>query len=133
MTNRTRLWKSLALTGWLALGLASEAPAAAATTVLVTPSVTAAPIDTTYCRVVNVGTRTITVRIEHLGVKGTWYGDDFLDVAPGTVGIKAPFVVGISMNVHCRFSGDFLKTEVRASIDIKSGTTNRSVVVAPAR
>ena len=133
MTHKARLWSSLALAGSLVLGLAAEAPAAAATTVLVTPSVTAAPIDTTYCRVVNVGTRTITVRIEHLGVKGTWYGDDFLDVAPGTVGIKAPFVVGISMNVHCRFSGDFLKTEVRASIDIKSGTTNRSVVVAPAR
>ena len=134
MRHRTRLWcsmRSIALAA--ALGLVVAAPAAAVETVLVTPSVIAASIDTTYCRIVNASTRTITVRIEHLGVSGGHYGDDFVEVPPGSVGIRAPFVTGITMNVHCRFTGDFVKTGVRASIDIRAGTTNRSVVVAPAR
>jgi hypothetical protein len=124
-------WAWIVLATSLTLGAAT--PAAAVDSVLVTPNVTAAYLDTTYCRIVNTGTQTIRVRVEHLGVTGGHYGDDYLDVAPGTVGIKAPFVYGISMNVHCRFTGSFVKTAVRASIDVRSGTTNRSVVVAPAR
>jgi hypothetical protein len=131
MTACARFSRAVVFLVLAVLGLA--APAHAAVTVLVTPSVTSAPGDTAYCRIVNVGTVPITVRIEHLGVFGTHYGDDFVLVRPGEVGIRDPFVLGIAMNVHCRFSGQFIKTSVRASIDVVPSTTNRSVVVAPAR
>lgn len=131
MTAQARLWTPIVLVASLALGLAAPAYAE---TVLITPSVTAMLGDTVRCRIVNVGTRAITMGVELLAPSGgAFLADDVVVVQAGTVGSRGMVVVDAAIDAHCRFVGNFNKALVRASIDIHAGATARTAVVAPAQ
>ena len=88
-------------------------------TTLVSPYVAVSFGDGVGCLIVNVGTKDITAKVELLKYDGTLLNVDFLDVAPGQArDINSSFVPG----GYCRFSGDFSKKKVRASVNVLSAS-----------
>jgi len=96
-------------------------------TTLVSPYVAVSFGDGVGCLIVNVGTKDITAKIEVVSINGTVLQQGDPVVAPG----RAEFVYAYGIvTAHCRFTGDFSKKKVRASVDVYSG--GRTIAVAPA-
>ena len=130
MTTRIRLWITIAL---LAPMVLAAAPAAHAITVLVTPMITVPKGDSVGCRIVNTGIAPITVRIELLKPDGDdYFTDDGVVVRPGRAHNNSAVIASATLHAYCRFSGNFNKAYVRASIDDYDIGESRTAVMAPA-
>jgi hypothetical protein len=109
----------------LSLGVA--APAHAVT--LVSPVLSALGGDIAACRIVNIGTSQIAVKIQLVAGTGVLLQEDF-KVAPG----GSDTVLGDEFSggsFYCRFIGTFNKALVRASISLVD-TGFRTRLLAPA-
>jgi hypothetical protein len=128
MRHRTRAWISILATA-LALGLA---PAAHAVIVLATPPLGTPGGQLARCRIVNLGTRPITLTIEALDASGHTIFDDDVSVPPGAVS-SSGLLATSTLNAYCKFAGVFSKALVRASIENYSGSEATSVLIVPAQ
>lgn len=111
------------------LALALAGPAHAAT--LVSQGLRVASGDIANCLIVNAGTKEITVKFELLNVNGEVAGEDEASVLPG--GQSSQPFPGNTGSAHCRFTGAFSKRDVRASIDVTSGSDFGTRATAPAQ
>jgi hypothetical protein len=112
MTVRARCCFHLVLC--LSLGVPAYA-----LTALITPSMTKAAADTLRCRIVNAGTKDITVTLEMINEAGLVVGlAADAPLPPGEV--EAIALGSVPESAYCRFTGTFKKASVRASIDLVS-------------
>ena len=126
MNARIGFWSPLALAATLSLGLAAPAHAVP----LATPELSVLGSDTAVCRIVNLGTGPITVKIQLVALGGV-AREDTVTVPPGDREALAGdgFSTG---GAHCRFIGTFTKANVRGSIDLVDPSF-RTLVIAPAQ
>jgi hypothetical protein len=97
---------------------------------LASPELSVLGDDEAVCRIVNVGTTLITVKIQLLA-QTTVVSEENEKVPPGSSAIVtgSGFTSG---GMYCRFTGTFNKALVRASIDLVNADTFRTIVIAPA-
>ena len=111
---------------------------------LVTPSVSASGDDTLDCRIVNAGDKSISVFLELVqtgptisGLTGTpfVFPSDTQDLPPNSAySVFNRFAVELfpdGNTAHCRFTGKFSKTSVRAAAEVRD-EKGRTVAIAPA-
>src|SRR5262245_19217406 len=92
----------------------------AAATTLVSPALRVGKGDFPACNIVNAGTEDITVKAELFGVNNDVIDQAIFTVSAGSQNGNA--TGGVTGNCHCRFSGAFSKRDVRASMDVLSGS-----------
>jgi hypothetical protein len=110
------------------LALGPLAVPAYAESILVTPRLTAVTGDFTFCSAVNAGPTSIVVTIEMLNFDGTAIaGPIDITVAPD----HSTSITAGPGTFHCRFTGSFVKTHVRAAASISSG--GHTIVAVPAQ
>jgi hypothetical protein len=110
------------------LALGQLAVPAYAASILVTPRLTSTTADSSFCSVVNAGPTSIVVAIEMLSFDGTAIaGPVDITVAPD----HSTSITAGASTFHCRFTGAFVKTHVRAAASISSG--GHTIVAVPAQ
>jgi hypothetical protein len=125
MSSHIRFW-SLCAAACLTLGLA--APAHAITVLSSTPLFANAG-DSVLCVITNQHPFPITVSIEAIdGASGALIDEDTATLARGQSTFNG---IGGGGFIYCKFTGNFNRGYVRASIQIRSGDS--TIAVAPAQ
>lgn len=106
--NRTL---ALALSAALALGFAGSAHA---TTVLNSSALEVVSGTAGLCRITNLGTKVIDVRIDQIDFAGTVTDSEPRQVDPGATADE--FSLDGVGTFRCRFTGNFSKSQVRALV-----------------
>ena len=126
MSHRVRLWSSMCGAALLTLGLAAPAQAI---TVLTSTPLFANAADTIHCVITNQHPFPIGVSIEVVDASsGAVVDEDSANLSPGQSTFNG---IGGGGFAYCRFTGNFNRAYVRASIQIRSGTS--TIAVAPAQ
>ena len=115
---------------WSAPVLALVLAGPAAATTLLSQTLRVAKGDRPSCNIVNAGTQQINVTVELLDVGGQVADELNFNVPPG--GESGLSNSGLTGNFQCRLSGAFNKRNVRASMDVLSGSDFGTRVTAPA-
>ena len=105
----------------LALFLAT---AASADTTLSTSSFVASATQDVWCNVTNLGTKPVTVTMEHVNIDGMVLMTGTLEIVPQ--GSDSTSMDGAGL-VRCRFTGKFSRKSVRAVAFLLDGGTVLSV------
>lgn len=132
MSAHVRIGGSIALIGVLALGLAGRGDAAAPTTArLVTPALQGRALDVLGCRVVNASAEPVTVQIAAVDLFGTVVDAFSANLAPGDTSINSEPTGSLPLNGgYCVFTGEFRKSDIRASAEIISDVQTVAVAAA---
>jgi hypothetical protein len=126
MSHRVRFWSSICFAALLTLGLAAPAHAI---TVLTSTPLSANAADSILCAITNQHPFPISVSIEAIDAStGALIDADSPTLAPGQSTFNG---IGGGGFVYCRFTGNFNRGYVRASIQIRSGGS--TIAVAPAQ
>src|SRR5262245_12122886 len=115
---------------WSAPVLALVLAGPAAATTLLSQTLRVAKGDSPSCNIVNAGTQQLNVTTELLDGLGQVADEVNFNVPPR--GQSGSSTGGVTGNFQCRFSGAFNKRNVRASIDVLSGSDSGTRVTAPA-
>lgn len=118
---------------WSAPVLALVLAGAAHATILFSQTLRVGAGDVASCSIVNAGTKDFGVQVDLLDGNGAPFAEDEFSVSPG--GANSKSFVGTTGNFQCRFSGVFSKRDVRASIEVLSGSGVGfgTIVTAPAQ
>ena len=126
MSHRVRFWRATGLAALLTLGLA--APAHAITVLSSTPLLANAS-DSILCVITNQHPFAIDVSIQVVdATSGLLIDEDSATLLPGRSTFNG---VGGGGFAYCRFTGNFNRAYVRASVQIRSGLS--TIAVAPAQ